>query len=154
MMRIERLYRDSSHHSWKPLSVWQAGIKGNDALQIEENIKFLKIKFPVQFDNDWNGNIYNRMDTIEEYRYSITSLDLPETINNLNFDSVLTVTQKDKITLIDKIYFFEKYSKGIGLIEKQQIDIRSEDIDATIPIENRITKGTLFYQKITNYGKN
>lgn len=152
MMRIERLYRDSSHHSWKPFGVWQAGIKGNDALQIEENIKFLKLKFPVQLDFDWNGNIYNRIDTLEQYRYTITSLDNPEAINNLPFDSVLTVTQKDFVSLINKLNFFEKYAYGIGLIEKQQIDIYSKDADGSIPIENRVDKGTFYYQTITNYG--
>lgn len=153
MMRIERLYRDSSHHSWKPLGVWQAGINGNEALQIEENIKLLKIKFPIQLDFDWDGNIYNRIDTLTQYRYKITSLDIPEAINNLTFDSVLTVTQKDFVSLINKLHFYEKFAYGVGLIEKQQIDIYSEDTDSGIPIENRVEKGTMYFQKITSYGK-
>jgi len=154
VMRIERLYRDSSQHSWSPLGIWQAGIVGNDAFQIEENIKYLKIKFPVTLNSEWNGNAYNRLDTINEYRYTITGLHTSETINNLSFDSVLTVTQKFKESIVDKLNFFEKYAYGVGLIEKQQIDIYSSDTDTSIPIEQRISKGALYYQTITNYGKN
>ena len=156
MMRIERFMRDSSHHSWQPISVWQSGIKSNDAFQIEENVKFLKIKFPVKFNNYWDGDAYNRLDTLKEYSYEITSLDVAENINTINFDSVLTVTQKDKYSIIDKVYYFEKYAYGIGLVEKEQIYIYSdvEDFDPTIPVEDRVTKGTLYYQKIIEYGKN
>lgn len=153
MMRIERFVRDSSHHSWQASTVWQAGIKNADALQIEENVKYLKIKFPIKLDFDWNGDIYNRLDTLEEYRYTITSMDLPEIINLVNFDSVLIVTQKSKSSIIDKVEFVEKFAYGIGLVEKQQIDIYSSDVDESVPIEQRATKGTMYYQKITSYGK-
>lgn len=154
VMRIKRFFRDSVHHSWSVLSVWQVDIKGNDILQTEENIKFLKIKFPTKLNSDWNGNIYNSQDSLNEYRYTITSVDIIGSVNELVFDSILTITQKDKTSIIDKIYFFEKYAYGVGLIEKQQIDIYSEDVDPSIPIEKRVTKGTMYYQKITSYGKN
>ncbi len=153
VMRIERSVRDSSHHAWQPIGVWQAITQNSDALQTEENIKYLKIKFPVRLNFDWDGNIYNRLDTLQTYRYTITMLNEPETVNNISFDSVLTVNQKEKISMIDKILFFEKYAYGVGLIDKQQIDIYSEDADPSIPIEQRITKGTLYYQKINSYGK-
>ena len=67
---------------------------------------------------------------------------------------MLTITQKEKISIIDKIYYIEKYAYGIGLVEKQQIDIYSDDVDPSIPIENRVTKGTMYYQKVIGYGKN
>ena len=102
---------------------------------------------------EWNGNAYNRIDTLEKYPYKITSLNIPESINNLLFDSVLTVTQKEFVSLIDKQHFYEKYAYGVGLIEKQQVDIFSDDPDNTIPIENRVNKGTQYFQKITGYGK-
>ena len=114
----------------------------------------MKIKFPTKLNSDWNGNIYNSQDSLNEYRYTITSVDIIGSVNELVFDSILTITQKDKTSIIDKIYFFEKYAYGVGLIEKQQIDIYSEDVDPSIPIEKRVTKGTMYYQKITSYGKN
>lgn len=153
VMRIERFARDSNHHPWTPLSVWQASIKESNAFQTEENNKYLKIKFPAKLNAQWNGNIYNRLDTIIEYQYTITYIDAAATVNDITFDSTLTVTQKDKATIIDKVEFFETYAYGVGLINRQQIDIYSEDVDASIPIEQRVTKGTMYYQKIIRYGK-
>ena len=153
-MRIERYMRNNINQAWQPIGVWQACVNSADALQTEENIKYLKIKFPVRLNFDWNGNIYNRLDTLMEYRYIFTSVDKPETINGVDFDLVTIVTQKEKISIVDKIYFFEKYAYGVGLVEKQQIDIYSGDPDPSTPIEQRITKGVMYYQKITAYGKN
>lgn len=154
VMRIERFFRDSSHHSWSVLGVWQAGIKENNATQTEENIKFLKIKFPTKLNSYWNGDIYNRLDTLQQYNYTISMVDVVGSVNSLTFDSVLTIAQKEKINLIEKVHFFEKYAYGVGLVEKQQIDIYSEEIDSSIPIEDRVLRGTMYYQKITSYGKN
>jgi len=154
MMRMELFNRDSSHHSWKPQSVWQLGINYDEALQIEENVKFVKIKFPAIVNSFWDGNAYNRMDTLKVYDYTITAIDEPESINSLSFDSVLTVTQKEKVTNIDKLHFYEKYAKGIGLVEKQQVDIYSDILGSSLPIEQRVTQGTLYYKKLIDYGKN
>jgi hypothetical protein len=153
MMRVERFVRDSSNNSWQASTVWQAGIENDDALQIEENIKYLKIKFPLRLDFEWNGDIYNRLDTLEEYKYTLKGMDIPETINQISFDSVLTVSQKSKISKIDKVDYVEKFAYGIGLVEKYEIDVYTTDTDESVSIEQRATKGTMYYQKITHYGK-
>jgi hypothetical protein len=153
-MRIERFVRDSVNHPWRETTVWYAFINSRDAIQSENNIKYLKIKFPAILNSEWNGNVYNRLDTINTYNYKIISVDIAEQINNITFDSVLTVRQKFKESIIDKVDFFEKYAYKTGLIEKQQTDIYSSDVDPSIPIEERVTKGVMYYQKITRYGKN
>ncbi|MDA3892189.1 MAG: hypothetical protein PF517_11050 [Salinivirgaceae bacterium] len=154
-LRIERFMRDSSNHAWQPVGVWQAKIKGNDALMVEENIPYLKIKFPAEIDQNWNGDIFNRKDTLDQYRYTITFVDEPLVIGNLSFDSVLTVTQKNFVSAIDKLDFFEKYAYGVGLIMKTAVDIYSEETDdLSIPVEQRVTQGTLYYQNIIDYGRN
>lgn len=154
---IERFYRDSVHHNWKPLGVWQASIKNNEAHQVEENIRFVKLKFPVEENLSWNGDKYNRLDTLQQYKYTIASLNQAIELNNgQNFDSVLIVSQKDKLSLIDKLEYSEVYAYNIGLISKKQINIQQAEVpdDNSIPIENRVTKGTLYFQDIIAYGKN
>jgi len=154
VMRIERFVRSNNNDKWKINSVWQAGIDNRNAFQIEENVKYIKLKFPIKVNRSWNGNAYNNIDTLSNYRYNIESLDILDSVNNIIFDSVLKVIQKDKTSIIDKVYFFEKYAYGVGLIEKQQIDIYSTDVDPSIPIEDRVTKGVLYYCKLTDYGEN
>jgi len=108
VMRIERYFRDSVNHPWSVLGVWQASVKENSAFQTEENIKYLKIKFPTEINSQWDGDIYNTLDSLQEYSYTITSVDIISSVNDLVFDSVLSITQKDKISIIDKVIFYEK----------------------------------------------
>jgi hypothetical protein len=154
MMRLERYVKSEIDQPWDINQVWQAGIVNHEAIQVEENIRYIKLKFPAELGKTWNGNAYNRLDTLEQYSFIVSDLDEPYLLNDLSFDSVLTVTQKDKESLIDKVLFTEKYAKGIGLIEKIQIDIRGdEDIDPLVNVEDRITKGTIYRQTLIDYGK-
>ncbi len=158
-MRIDLFRRNNSNHSWKPFSVWQAYINENDAFQFEDNNLYLKIKYPLAENATWDGDAYNRTDTADEYRYTISGLNVPASVNDLSFDSVLTVMQKNKSTNIDKVINYERYAAGIGLIEKQQMNISSATsdtsihIDITKPVEDRIMEGTMYYQKIIAYGR-
>ncbi len=154
LRELHRYYKDSMHHSWTILSVWYAGSKGSEIIQVEENIKFIKQKHPLKLDKTWNGNAYNRLDTINEYNYTITQIDLPETINNIYFDSVLKVSQREYLLSdIDKYSYYEKYAYEIGLIEKEEVSITQAYVDIGIPIEERVIKGTMYYMKIINYDK-
>jgi hypothetical protein len=154
MVQLERYKRLDPNQTWNILSIWQAGIASQQAIQVEENIRYVKLNFPLFLNKSWDGNKYNRLDTSKIYDFKIILMDGVYTNKNISLDSVLTVVQKNKSTEIDKLYFDEKYAPGVGLIEKQQTNIYSgrDDYDPTVPIENRITKGTLYTQKLTGYG--
>jgi hypothetical protein len=62
------------------------------------------------------------------------------------------VLQKQQQSLIDKLDFQEVYVKNLGLVYKKQIDIYSTEVDPAIPIENRVTNGLIYYQKLIDYG--
>jgi hypothetical protein len=152
MMRMERFYSGNLLNSWEPNSVWQMGIWDKQAIQIEDNIIYVKIKFPAIVGTIWNGDAYNRIDTLNKFNYQVTSVDVPYNLNGFNFDSVLTVLQKQQQSLIDKLDFQEVYVKNLGLVYKKQIDIYSTEVDPAIPIENRVTNGLIYYQKLIDYG--
>lgn len=150
---LNRYYREDITGSWQNYQTWYAGIKDDIVLQTEENIKYVKQRFPLYLGKTWNGNAYNRTDTLNEYEYEVTQIDLPETINNLSFDSVLVVTERDFTSLVEKNSHFDKYAFGIGLVERQQVDVVSTIVDADVDIEDRVSTGTMYYQKIVAYGK-
>ncbi|MBI9066522.1 MAG: hypothetical protein JEZ09_04475 [Salinivirgaceae bacterium] len=149
---IERYKRDSLNDKWENLGVWQAGIKETKAIQIEENIKYVKMLFPISIGKEWNGNAYNSQDTLNNFLYKYSTLDSVETYNEILFDQVVTVTQKYDSNKIKKISFIEKYQYGVGLIYKEQIDLYSSDVFPGVPVEDRVSVGTFYYQKILNYG--
>lgn len=149
--RIERYIKLNDSTSWVIKDVWFANYTSNSFQKVEENIRYVKIAFPVTLNKTWNGNAYNINDSKD---YEITSLDLPETINSLPFDSVLHVTQLNVSNLIEKKLEIEKYAKNIGLVYKELTDIYSDQIIQGTPIEERIKTGTIYKMTVTDYGSN
>lgn len=155
-LRIERFYKIYSSTipydsmNWTGQKVWTVNRTQSTLEKKEENITYLKLVFPVREGKQWNGNAYN---TLGQKDYEIISVDQPETINNINFDSVLTVRQFEQINIIEYRYELEKYARNIGLVFKQSdsLSIQQQDVNDDIPYDD--TVGYTFTQKIVSYGK-
>lgn len=149
-MRIERykkMYNPSVPYDslpWILSDIWTANRTATTSEKVEENIRYIKLVFPVAKGKEWNGNVFN---TLGQKEYEMTSIDKPATIGGLLFDSVITVTQYLQKTFIDTIIEEEKFAKHIGLIYKKQDSIYT---GGTNPVK-RI--GRRFTQKIISYGK-
>ncbi|MBI4646219.1 MAG: hypothetical protein HY738_06385 [Bacteroidia bacterium] len=142
--RIERYTKENDTLPWTIKDVWAANLLPGAAHKVEENIRYIKLVFPVALHKSWNGNAYNHLD---EQIYEITALNEPESIDSLDFDSVLTVTQQDDENLIEKKYFIEKFAKHFGLIYKEIIKVEA-DSQGDPDIMKRMKKGYIYRQKI------
>lgn len=131
--------------------VWQANVTDRSAEVAEENIRYVKLVFPVQEGKSWNGNARN---TGSERNYRLEYIDRPETINGISLEKTLSVKQIDFRTLISYQFAQEKYARGIGLVYREIKDIYSNTVVAGVPVENRIEKGFIYTQKIVSYGQN
>ncbi|MBN2747581.1 MAG: hypothetical protein JXR34_12715 [Bacteroidales bacterium] len=87
---------------------------------LEENIRFIKMVFPINNSIQWDMNAMNILSATSSY-YS--EFDEPMSLNNYNFDSTLTIIHQDLETLIGKDYHKEVYSKHTGLIFQEVVDI-------------------------------
>lgn len=153
-MRVERYWRSADSLGWEIKDVWSARLADQEASSYEENIRYVKIRLPAELYKSWDGNKYN---TLEETGYMITGIDEPASLGSLQFDSTLTVLHTDDESLIHKQYAYEQYAKGVGLVYKEEINLESQPedggiIDPSIPVEGRITKGSLYYQTLISYG--
>ncbi len=129
--RIERYVLNDSSTTWEFRQVWAAQLLGNFAYRIEDNQRFVSISFPLFKGKEWDGLVYIRKDTtisipggtIDMYKdwgnFKVLSLDEPEFIAGINYDSVLTIQRVEKINNIERRYSLEKYAKNIGLISRQ-----------------------------------
>ena len=120
------------------LDVWSSRMDNFRAIQVEENIDFIKLIFAPKIGDTWNGNTYN---TLEVWDYEYTSVDSRDTINTLVLDSVLTVVQKDDANIIEREYAEEKYARGIGRVSKTYI---------SLDIQNE--SGVEYYEVINSFG--
>jgi hypothetical protein len=116
---------------------------------VEGNMRFTKLIFPVEENVVWNGNANN---TIGDWQYRIDYVDRSETINNKKLEKVLLVKQKDFRTLISYQFYSEKYARGVGLVQRDIINISSNKIVANVPVEKRIEIGFIVKQTLVNYG--
>lgn len=156
-MRIERYKRDYndtipySSVPWTLVDVWNANRSTTAAEKTEENIKYVKLVFPIEEDKAWNGNAYN---TLGEQNYLYTAINTFRTIGNIRFDSTLFVEQVNTENLIEKKYYVEIYAKNAGMIYKEIIDVHSGNIIAGVPLMERISSGVEYKMTINSYGSN
>jgi hypothetical protein len=143
--RIERYWRTDSNASWVMKDVWYSNKTKTTAEKVEENVRFTKMIFPINTSKYWNGNAYNNM---EEWEYSYDSLHKPKLINNLSFDSTITVIQRDNENVVKYEKVKEVFAIDIGLIYKSYIDL---DINLSNILD--ISGGREFKMTVTGYGK-
>lgn len=128
-LRLERyikMYNPAISYSlipWKLRDIWAENKTKTTAEKVEENVRFIKLAFPVKDAQTWNGNAQN---TIGEENYKYEFFDRGRTIGGIYFDSTLQVTQHEEEVLILKKYYIEKYARNIGLVFKQVIKVESQ----------------------------
>lgn len=83
--------------------------------RIEENQRFLVLKFPVFTNISWNGNQFNTLGT-EEFYYS--NIDTTVTVQGKTFENCVVVIQENVDGLIRESFKYEIYAPEIGLIKK------------------------------------
>jgi len=121
--RIIRYIRSGSTGPWNADNTFMATNTGNNLELVENNLRFIKLREPVQLDNTWKGNSYINYNSQVPYLkfyydwdYSYDSLNMPAKIGALTIDSTIKVNEIDDQTAIDRTFSEAKYAKGIGLV--------------------------------------
>jgi hypothetical protein len=142
--RIERYRKDSVNGEWNIKDVWTMNRNASDAQKVEEDVRFVKLKFPVIENTKWNGNIYN---TLDSWQYELINVDQPYLVNGISFDSSATVLQYDDMNeiIISRDFSEEVFVKNIGLVYKKFIHLKK------IP-DGTITSGEEYTYTIQSYG--
>ncbi len=108
----------------------------------EENMRFVKLAFPVKNTTTWDMNTFNTLEATTSY---YDDYDVSKTINFNTYDSCAVVILKDQETLIDKNYHKEIYARNIGLLHKYVIEIEKE-------ISGEWKRGFFYTYTLTNKG--
>ena len=165
---IERFKQNNQNiENWSILDAWFAYKNDMQAVKNEENLKFIKLVFPVEKDVVWDGNAYfDSENTIvkiagepikiyEYWTYKYLDIDSKETINDIQYDNVATVLQVDYENSIEKRYSIEKYAKDTGLIYKNMIILNTQKIDQpNTPWEKKAEEGFILTQKLISFSEN
>jgi hypothetical protein len=162
-MRVERYVKHYNpkipYNSlpWLLKNVYAANRTSTTAETVEENVRYVKLVFPIKELQSWNGNAQN---TFTPQNYDYAYFNVPRTIGKINFDSVLQVNQYDESNLVMKKLYVEKYARYIGLVYKQVIDVQSQpkgipdsllSIWLGTPIMQRITSGIQYTMTVNRF---
>lgn len=129
--RIERYKRPLDNQPFtinNITDVWYATLLPQRAEKIEENIKYVKLIFPLKEDVQWDGNAFNIIDDFGiNYRMYNVHKPFSVPVTNFSFDSTVTVLQIDWKPLFDyRTYSLEVYAKNIGLVYKHYYHINRQ----------------------------
>lgn len=138
--RLER-YIKTDTTNWQINNVWTAVLTATTAEKVEDNLRYIKLIFPVQNSRTWDGNSYNNL-AFQEYRY--ISVNESAQVGSVSFDETVQVQQRDDENLIEKFYAEERYARHVGLVYKETINVKKA-------VTQQITSGLIYRMRINSY---
>ena len=128
--RIVRSRLDSLNGAWRIIDVWSANVTETTAEKVEENLRFIKLSFPVLLNKTWAGNSYINTDSplvyLDDWEYKYTDVNEAFDTYAGTFDSVITVLQHEDINAIQTVLYQEKYAKQVGMIYKEEQNFETQ----------------------------
>ncbi len=162
---VERYERSSSDQAWELRSISTAARSADQAIRTENNLRFLKLVFPMDRRSEWNGNIWidvnqeieiagERMRPFTNWQYEVDTIDRPALVGQFAFDSTLIVTEADDNNVIERRYSRTRYAKHVGLVWREQWILDSQYCNtnpppadcATRPWEKKAERGYILRQ--------
>lgn len=154
--KVYRYTRINSSAAWNIADVYYQTVTNKTAEKVEENLRYIKLVFPIKEDKQWSGNIFiNTVDNLsylEGWTYSIKHLDQQFSTASLDFDSTLTVLQAYDSSAINLTSSEEVYARGVGLVYKELKVLASQN-NFDQPWEQRAEQGFILRMSAIEYGK-
>lgn len=142
--RLIKFVYNNESSSWEAV---QASfiVKTETTLEkFENNLKTVKLIFPVKKNQSWDINAYNEL---KQNTAKYSQVDIVKQLNNHIFDSCAVVTIDDEYTLIAEKSDIEIYAKNVGMVARNTVNVETE-------IDGTITKGYKCNYTYLNHGKN
>ncbi len=125
---LQRSARGSDNEEWRAVDNWLVGVSSENGYRIEENLKFIKMVFPLSVGTRWNGNQFNEFtevtiagETLQAYKhwdYEVLANNVNIDVNGTSYSNVFQIQQADDDIGIERRLSHEWYAPGIGMIRK------------------------------------
>jgi len=112
---LRRDVRENAQDNWESDSIWTVARASNYLSITENNIPLVKLSFPVNIGNQWDGNGLNSR-AEQLYRYQQVESSMIDSIQTDDHVRVIIENVEENITGVD--LRSEVYVRGIGLVEK------------------------------------
>lgn len=144
-IRIERYKQFGPAGTWHLKDVWQLAKTDQQVEKVEEDVRMIKLIFPVKEDKEWDINALNNVGArTVAYKDVHTSYST----GSLSFDSTITVENTDPKNLINEYRDTEIFAKNVGLIYKRFVDVKY-----LTPPAVGVESGVVFTMRAVEIGK-
>ena len=163
LYKIERFERKNDTLDWAIKDVWTASRDDIRAFRTEENLKFVKLVFPLKEGKNWKSTAFldenmiftvaggETMEVFKDWKSEVVSFGQAEQIGDLSFDEVTTVLHANTENLIELRYVEEKYAKDIGLIYREMRILDTQNTNIDLPWEEKAEEGFIIRQRIIGF---
>lgn len=159
--RIEQYKKNDTASAWILDKIVSSKVTTTNFQKVENDLRFIPLVFPVKTDKSWDGLIYLNVqdeptleyydDTQYPWGYRYTEVNVSKQLGNFSFDSCVVVAHIDDENLFEKKYSQEIYAKGVGLVYKEMIVLKTQAPPNGQPFLDRAESGFIIKQTIKNY---
>lgn len=158
--RLERSVRRNDADPWQIADVWLVSRSDEGAYRTEENLRFVKLVFPLTESRTWDHNAFiddqqfvtvGGGETLQMYRNwlsSVTTLGSTQVVEGQEFTDVAVVIHVDDENVIERRYVEEQYAKGVGLIYKEMMILDTQNTQSTGTWREKAEEGFIVRQQL------
>ena len=140
--RLERFRRDSSGGPWhQEVTVWTSTLTLQRYERVEDNVRYVKLGFPIRANATWDGNDFNVQ---PEDIYEYDDVHVEYMLGTFNFDSTLIVKRGNPPNFIERKNGIEIFANHVGMIYKEFYNLDIQQFTDT--------SGTTYFYTMVGYG--
>lgn len=147
--RLERYKRQSETDPWNLVDVWFVKRTAMNAQKVEENLRYVKMGFPISSGSTWNGNALNAE---EAWTYRYDSLYHDRTYGTTLYPATVKVLQRDNKNFVEDQLAYEIYAPEVGLVKRYHRNLTTRLDFTQNPIAENIRFGIEFQWEVVRYG--
>ncbi|MBC7885626.1 MAG: hypothetical protein H7X99_09135 [Saprospiraceae bacterium] len=149
--KLMRYFRRNESDPWSRINTWTLFSNKTNAIRTEENLKFVKLVFPVRKGLRWNGNIFvdenikidvagEMIEMYKNWKHRMEEIDVDFMYKDTTVKAI-RVNLVDETSIIDRRKVTEYYGKNLGLLKKEMIILDSDGSRPNDPWEVKAKKG-------------
>ncbi|MFK7933690.1 MAG: hypothetical protein AB8G22_09275 [Saprospiraceae bacterium] len=158
--RLERSVRRDLADDWRIADVWLVSRDDEGVYRTEENLRFIKLVFPLTENRTWDHNAFidDQMfstiaggETIQMFRNwqsSVQSLTSTQVVEGEEFNDVAVVIHVDDENVIERRYVEEQYAKGVGLIYREMMILDTQNTTSNGTWREKAEEGFIVRQQL------
>lgn len=159
---VEQSERSAPTDPWVLKQLLTVQVESTRLLRTENNLKFIKLIFPIDLFQQWDGNAFLDPttevrvggETIEMFKdWSYQTLERLEstTVGSQVYEEVILVAPAQSENLIELRRVEEHYAKDIGLVARTLEILDTQTIDPAVEWRQKAEKGFILNQKLVEH---